>query len=426
MPGLIGQHRERKQQPSGWQTAKPSGGSAPDGGGLLGLQRTAGNAAVTSLLDPGRGPASAPPEVEYSVAESQQTPGDTVYSEVGSESSESTTTEDTVYSGVYSEVASEPSESAATPDFYSAEDEGAPPGNAEAAPPKEQIKYGKLRQVGSNYTGENVESLEFVLAVFTGELAAYLVREGHVNGTIAEVKAMLNEHRLPEAAVAVANDPAVVKEVLVKRMGWAPEDVPRVMTAKTTYLASDDERAPYEVTGSGTLMQNGAPFDTTAPTPMYSKFSGSGWGIFVMSPQGRIYAGSHKVGLFHHSSFLSASDVAGAGELRVEGGKLKGLTTKSGHYLPNAEHMVQILRELKGRSVSLSGVTLTLLGQGGPPIPDAATWFAANEHLAPEEVEAAEEHTYAETYEPADDGQPTGAPPPAPADDDYNTYDRYN
>ena len=80
------------------------------------------------------------------------------------------------------------------------------------------------------------------------------------------------------------------------------------------------ERANYELhRASGVLTQGSGtePFNTGG---MSTNFSGPGFGIFAMGTDGRMYAESHKAGLFHHSSFLAGGDVAAAGELRVVDG----------------------------------------------------------------------------------------------------------
>jgi hypothetical protein len=95
------------------------------------------------------------------------------------------------------------------------------------------------------------------------------------------------------------------------------------------------------------------PYDTSS---MDSNYMGRGFAIYVMDSAGRLYASQHKVGLFHHSSFLAGADVAGAGEMNVVGGVLKVITNKSGHYAPTKQEMAQVLEELEGRGVNLSQV----------------------------------------------------------------------
>lgn len=112
--------------------------------------------------------------------------------------------------------------------------------------------------------------------------------------------------------------------------------------AKVEYL-DETEREKYRVQPGGTLSQDGQPFTTAK---MFSKEAGAGSGIFVMSPDGAFYSNSHKVGLFHHSSFLAGLPTAGAGEWQVDGGALKVVTHKSGHYRPDATSVLQTLQGL--------------------------------------------------------------------------------
>jgi hypothetical protein len=81
--------------------------------------------------------------------------------------------------------------------------------------------------------------------------------------------------------------------------------------------------------------------------------SGDGYGIFVMSSDGTVYAGDPKVGLFHHSSLLSGSGAAGAGEMVVRKGRLVLMTNRSGHYQPGTAEMVNVFTQLK-RYLNLS------------------------------------------------------------------------
>lgn len=131
------------------------------------------------------------------------------------------------------------------------------------------------------------------------------------------------------------------------------------------YLKSDEARKPYKlsVNGQGLLLQNGALFDTTN---MSTVFSGKGWAIYVVTPDGDIYAATHKLSAFHHSSLLAAADVAGAGELQVTKGKIVSISNKSGHYLPGMIHLVQTLDALKTMKADTTGLTNVLLFGEGP------------------------------------------------------------
>lgn len=95
---------------------------------------------------------------------------------------------------------------------------------------------------------------------------------------------------------------------------------------------------------NGLLQKDGKPLDTTN---MKTHFTGPGWAIYVLSPSGVFYTGSHVVGQFHHSSFLEGRPVKGAGEWKVNNGKLIEITAKSGHYKPKKEHFINCLKSLR-------------------------------------------------------------------------------
>ena len=63
-------------------------------------------------------------------------------------------------------------------------------------------------------------------------------------------------------------------------------------------------------------------------------FSGKGWAIFVVSPEGYLYGGTHKAAKHHHSSFLGGGMVLAAGEMACYDGIPRFITAKSGHYAP--------------------------------------------------------------------------------------------
>ena len=140
------------------------------------------------------------------------------------------------------------------------------------------------------------------------------------------------------------------------------------------YLGTDEAREEFELKVGGSVMQGGQPYDTSA---MYSKFKGDGFGIYVMSQDGRFYSTSHKIGLFHHSSFLGGGAVAGAGEMKVVGGTIEYITNKSGHYWPGDKELTQTLHALEGASGFSSAKLARLMPGGGvqDPYPDGAAGF---------------------------------------------------
>ena len=141
------------------------------------------------------------------------------------------------------------------------------------------------------------------------------------------------------------------------------------------YLTTDEARDEFEMKVGGSITQGGQPYDTSA---MYSKFKGDGFAIYVMSQDGRFYSTSHKIGLFHHSSFMGGGAVAGAGEIKVTGGTVQYITNKSGHYTPGDRELTQTLHALQGAS-GFSSAKLARLRPGGTswqdPYPDGAAGF---------------------------------------------------
>ncbi|MEO9932149.1 calmodulin-binding protein [Rhodopirellula bahusiensis] len=139
-----------------------------------------------------------------------------------------------------------------------------------------------------------------------------------------------------------------------------PSEVKQLLN-RVAYLDSK-ARGRYRVDRSNELLwQNGSAFDTAA---MRTHFSGLGWAIFVLSPRGVFYTGSHVVGQFHHSSFLQGRPVKGAGEWKVEKGKLKLITAKSGHYQPQKCHFIACLESLRPM-LQMYGTRVTVFPETG-------------------------------------------------------------
>jgi hypothetical protein len=90
---------------------------------------------------------------------------------------------------------------------------------------------------------------------------------------------------------------------------------------------------------------HGRPFDTAGASTL---LSGAGRAIFVMGPEGDLYASNYqRQGSFHHSTFFAGAPVAAAGELVVDNGRLILATDLSRHYAPPPEHMDQCMRVLE-------------------------------------------------------------------------------
>ncbi|MEO5859349.1 MAG: hypothetical protein ABIR33_10405 [Pyrinomonadaceae bacterium] len=109
-----------------------------------------------------------------------------------------------------------------------------------------------------------------------------------------------------------------------------------------------DDRGMLHWVGAQLYDQDDVAWDTTHTE---THFSGKGWGIFVVSPEGKIYGGTHKAGKHHHSSFLGGGMVMAAGEIVCYGGIPRMITAKSGHYAPTPEN----LRNFVNRFLQIPG-----------------------------------------------------------------------
>jgi hypothetical protein len=164
---------------------------------------------------------------------------------------------------------------------------------------------------------------------------------------------------------AAVRDLPRMTEGLKKCWGWSDEDVDkyfvlrghRVKDTKVQFIRNEEDLKKY-VVHAGASMTYGDPPQVFDTGNMISKASGAGFAIFVMDEDGNIYAGQHRVGLFHHSSFTAGRPVAAAGELKVSGGKLVQLTAKSGHYQPTPENTWNVVKQMAALGVSFAGTEI--------------------------------------------------------------------
>jgi hypothetical protein len=105
------------------------------------------------------------------------------------------------------------------------------------------------------------------------------------------------------------------------------------------------QRASYHISyGTGRWTDSHGHNVTTQN--LKTHFSGRGWGIFVCDPTGNLYLGTHKLGRFHHSSFLEGTAVIAAGEMVVDNGQILLITTKTGHYRAGVAELKAMLTKL--------------------------------------------------------------------------------
>ena len=193
---------------------------------------------------------------------------------------------------------------------------------------KDAVKYFLLKERSDDYMNENSDSSQHLFKLFK------------------------------KTEIEFRNRPTEEVDKDLKGIGWNDKDIADFHAdAKTSveYLKTEESRTDYEIQGGSTLTQ-GNPAIAFDTSQMAASPFGKGHGIYVMSPSGQIYAHSHKVAKFHHSSFLEGLPTAAAGTMKVTQGKLDAISCKTGHYLAGKEQLYQVLMELKERGVSLSGV----------------------------------------------------------------------
>lgn len=240
-------------------------------------------------------------------------------------------------------------------------------------------KYKNLRRLGgvtdvdlSRYKQEFISSGDFAKGQVFKELKN--LNEHHTQlalkqssattaSTEEEKNQLLGEAEQKKKDIASSEDRLKSNEIpIVDKNGQYTTDESQFDTFKVEYLALPEDRMEYRLIFYGGLIyQNREPFSTTKSTTW---FSGTGTAIYVMDPDGGFYAGPHKIGRFHHSSFLAGGAIAGAGEMKAEQGKLIEISNKSGHYTPGDDEMYQVLQELDSQRVSLKEARLKLEPEG--------------------------------------------------------------
>ena len=90
--------------------------------------------------------------------------------------------------------------------------------------------------------------------------------------------------------------------------------------------------------------------------------SGSKYAAFVLNNKGELTIFNHyDAGKpFFHSSPNSQANLYGAGEIKIENGKLIELTSQSGHYWPDRENITQILQYFQDHQVDISNAVVQI------------------------------------------------------------------
>ena len=152
------------------------------------------------------------------------------------------------------------------------------------------------------------------------------------------------------------------------------------------YIDDAEERALFRVTIKNGLIYKhnfGVNKITLYDTAGFTSAAGKGWGVFVMDHDD-LYSGAHDAMgsamdpesagsgnpwamenmQFYHSSFLAGASVFSAGEMRVENGRLTGVTQKSGHYHPGVVQLKNLFTFLRFKGVNIDKVEVGF-GYGG-------------------------------------------------------------
>lgn len=175
---------------------------------------------------------------------------------------------------------------------------------------------------------------------------------------------------LGEGLLLAEMDPRYVGEHLPGNTVWS-------LGRAVQYLSSVERQSYRLRVENGVVFDaHGRHFDTAGASTL---LSGAGRAIFVMGPEGDLYASNYqRQGLFHHSTFFAGAPIAAAGELVVDNGRIILATDLSRHYAPPPEHLDQCLRVLEHRGVRVDLVELRTWPVGSLPTRRPAGSFVAS------------------------------------------------
>ncbi len=121
-----------------------------------------------------------------------------------------------------------------------------------------------------------------------------------------------------------------------------------------------------------------------------------GFAAFVMDEAGKLSLFNHSDGSdgIKHSTFSKGKPVIGAGELRIENGKLTHLTAHSGHYKPRAADMANVLRALAKQGINVEAVKVLMSNQTF-----RESSLKEEQGIAPEKIPGTSKYTAPEDFE---------------------------
>ncbi|MDI1351175.1 MAG: hypothetical protein PSV35_00140 [bacterium] len=154
---------------------------------------------------------------------------------------------------------------------------------------------------------------------------------------------MNKKNESPQIAEAIRNN-----ELLDVNSGSKQLD-----TEKKTIFLTEQERAERRVIiSNGQFKKNGINFDTSN---MHSHKK-EGFAAFTLNANGELSVFVHNQmrDRFAHSSMNAGVPVVAAGEIKIENGVLKGITTHSGHYRPSLFNVYRLLEHFNAQGIDTS------------------------------------------------------------------------
>jgi hypothetical protein len=123
--------------------------------------------------------------------------------------------------------------------------------------------------------------------------------------------------------------------------------------SQSTIFLTEQERAKRRVIiSNGLFKQNGMNFDTST----MRSHDKEGFAAFTLNTNGElsVFVHNRMQDGFAHSSMNAGVPVVAAGEIKIENGVLKAITTHSGHYQPSLFNVYRLLEHFNNQGIDTS------------------------------------------------------------------------
>ncbi|MBA2728624.1 MAG: ankyrin repeat domain-containing protein [Parachlamydiaceae bacterium] len=125
------------------------------------------------------------------------------------------------------------------------------------------------------------------------------------------------------------------------------------------YLHSQDEREKHKLWFKNGIAYYGKnKFDTVG---LDSPFFNNGYATLILGTDGEFYVNNYERYNLQHSSLFASQEVAAAGEVLSNNGKIYRITNKSGHYSPPLENALTTLQAFKDKGVPLNDINVSVI-----------------------------------------------------------------